>query len=55
MESYEHQELKEKIILTVIESVDFALSIKKRTLQNDTFINLRSKVNRFKKAIEVKL
>jgi integrase len=43
---------KEKSILTVIEAFNLALTVKKELLQNDTFINLRSKVNRFKKAIE---
>jgi hypothetical protein len=33
---------KRKSILTVIEALDLALSIKE-LLQNDTFINLRSK------------
>jgi hypothetical protein len=38
----EQPEVKEKNILTVIEAFNLALSIKE-LLQNDTFINLRSK------------
>jgi len=38
--------------LTTIEALDLALKIKKETLQNDSYVNQRGKVNRFKKAIE---
>jgi len=43
---------EDKSEITTIEAFDLVLKIKKERLQNDTYINLKSKINRFKKAIE---
>jgi len=43
---------EDKSEITTNDAFDLALKIKKERLQNDTYVNLRCKVNRFKKAME---
>ena len=44
---------QDKSELTIIEAFDLALKLKQEIIQNDSYINLKATVKRFKKAIEI--